>query len=132
MKFPLLQSLVLSGFVSRRLALAHRNTSLRQACLVHWIALTASYPVGMALLLADTVTGPDLSQALQREGYAGPSTIMVAVAIVLSVEIGFVLLAVLLMPWGDARAPLRLLWRHALRTSWLHTGHLGLAAGPRL
>jgi hypothetical protein len=42
---------------------------------------------------------------------------------VLSVELSFLLLALIVLPWGAGDEPLRSSWAHALRFTWLHTTH---------
>ena len=48
----------------------------------------------------------------------------VALAVsVLCIEIAYLVLALLLTPWGAADERLRSSWSHALRVAWLHTSH---------
>ena len=48
----------------------------------------------------------------------------VALAVsVLCIEIAYLVLALLLAPWGAADERLRSSWSHALRIAWLHTSH---------
>jgi len=42
---------------------------------------------------------------------------------VLGIEIGFLALALIVLPWGAADERLRSSWAHALRFTWLHTTH---------
>ncbi len=54
---------------------------------------------------------------------------------VLSIEAGFVALALIVLPWGAADERLRSSWAHALRFTWLHTTHavaLLLVIGPAI
>ena len=126
MSLPLLQALFLSGFQPRRVALANRDTSPAKAYLTHWIGLVMFGLVGLAVLMSD----PELDRELRRvfnNTFVDPGVgVLICAAVVLSVEIGFVLLGLLLLPWSDVRAAVKPLCRHALRTSWLHTTHLGM------
>jgi hypothetical protein len=49
--------------------------------------------------------------------------LLILVAVVLGVEVGFVLLAAMLMPWGARDEPMKASFAHALRVTWLHTAH---------
>lgn len=58
---------------------------------------------------------------LSRDPFGG----FLAIApIVLGVEVGFLLLALLVMPWGARDEPVRGSYRHALRQTWLRTPHV--------
>jgi hypothetical protein len=50
--------------------------------------------------------------------------VLTCAAIILATEVGFLLLGLLLLPWTRPRAKLGAAARHALRSAWLHTGHL--------
>lgn len=62
----------------------------------------------------------DVIGELARHPYLiGLSTL----GIVLAIEVGFFLLALLILPWGAADEPFRNSLRNALRWTWLHTTH---------
>lgn len=58
---------------------------------------------------------------LSRDPFGG---FMAIAPIVLGVEIGFVVLALLVMPWGARDEPVRESYRIALRQTWLRTPHV--------
>jgi len=122
-------ALLLAGFAPRRVARAQASTSLGRAYLAHLLGLAASSVVLLAVLSRDPVLGADLAELLNPHVLLAPVGLTIVLASLAAVELGFVLLAVLLLPWGDADAPVRPLWRQALRTVWLHTGQVGLTAG---
>lgn len=123
-----LGAIVLSAFVPRRSATAHRDTSLIQAYVVHWIALILGAIAVVAVLAQEDDIRSDLVDLLDQGDLFTATAAIVCVIVVVVTEALFALLALLLLPWGDGAAPVGPLWRQALRTAWLHTGHFGLAA----
>lgn len=123
-----LSAMFLSGLTPRRVAIAHRDTPLWKAYLIHWLCLIIGTLVLLVLLVLDKNAGflvRDLRSFVQHLSFTLMSAAVCAI-IVLVIEAGFGLSALMLLPWGDAKAPVRPLWRQALRTVWLHTGHLVL------
>jgi len=57
----------------------------------------------------------------KRHPYAFPATVA---GIAISIEIGFLLLALLVMPWGARDEPIWNSYRNALRHTWLRTAHV--------
>ncbi len=125
-----LQTILLSGFRPRAAARANRDTRLRAAYLAHWIGLIVCGLTWLGLLAGDPEIGPDVRWLLSPGPDEGKSRALIWLIAAVVVELAFGLLAFLLLPWGDGRAPLRVVWRHALRTAWLHTGHLALCFVP--
>ena len=124
-----LSTMFLSGLTPRRVAIAHRDTPLWKAYLIHWLCLIIGTLVLLVLLVLDKDADflvHDLRSFVQHLSFTLMSAAVCAI-IVLVIETGFGLLALMLLPWGDAKAPVGPLCRQALRTVWLHTGHLVLA-----
>ena len=122
-----LSAMFLSGLTPRRVAIAHRHTPLWKAYLIHWLCLIIGTLILLVLLVLDKDPGflvRDLRSFVQPFTLTSAA---VCAIIVLVIEAGFGLSALMLLPWGDAKAPVRPLCRQALRTVWLHTGHLVLA-----
>lgn len=118
-----LSAIFLSGFAPRRVARAHQDTSLPAAYLIHWAGLLLGVPTILLVLARDPRMGTAITSLWQSAGLFAASTIADCVTVIAVAEAAFVLLALALLPWGAASAPVRALWHHALRTIWLHTGH---------
>ncbi len=118
--------MLLAGLAPRRLAEAHRDTPLTRAYFGH-VGFLLPGLVGTFLILAQNTDlrrefAPlfDAHFLLHRAGW------LIWAIVLLSVEAACLLLSLASLPWGDSRAPIRDLWRLALRTVWLHMGHLVL------
>ncbi len=62
-----------------------------------------------------------LSDALSRDPFGA---VLVTGSIIVGIEVGFVVLAWLVMPWGARDEPVRESYRNALRQTWLRTSHV--------
>lgn len=62
-----------------------------------------------------------IDQQFVRHPYVSSAALA---GIILSIEIGHLLLALLVMPWGAHDEPLRNSYRNALRHTWLRTAHV--------
>jgi len=100
---------------------------LRWAWAIHLLAVAASAVIAIILTNA-TVHAHRQDVDIVATIFAGfgrfPArfailTIMITVA----VELGFLALAIIVLPWGAGDEPLRSSWAHALRHTWLHTTH---------
>ncbi|HUU82740.1 MAG TPA: hypothetical protein VM243_04470 [Phycisphaerae bacterium] len=115
-----------AGFVPRRTAVAHRDMSLVQAYGIHWFALLLGTITFMAVLSQDAETRLELLRFWESGEVFTATGAVVSSIIVVVAEGIFLLFSLLLLPWGDGTAGVGTAWRHAVRTVWLHTGHLAL------
>jgi hypothetical protein len=79
-------------------------------------------PFTRASLLDRCVT--DIGENLARISQFPIELVVGFLGTTLSIEIGFLTLAAVVMPWGARVERLRDSYRHALRQTWLHTTHL--------
>ncbi|MHC4063012.1 MAG: hypothetical protein ACYSUI_00710 [Planctomycetota bacterium] len=124
-----LGAVILTGLTPRRVALAHQDTPLWRAYLIHWACLIIGALALIVIVAFDDPSLRDLGELweLVVGVVFSPDDAAVCAIIVLVIEAAFGLLAFLLVPWGCAQVPVGHLWRQALRSVWLHTGHLVLA-----
>ncbi|HSW45273.1 MAG TPA: hypothetical protein VLM89_06855 [Phycisphaerae bacterium] len=104
-----------------------RHVTLGSAWLIHLAAglLTFILFVAMAGLSQSDRNPFGLFAEILKE-FTGPrpqEALLVTGAIVLSIEIAYLILAGLVMPWGAVDEPLWSSWKNGLRFSWLHTTH---------
>ncbi len=134
----LLVAFLLCSFFPRTTAIRTQGVSLRRAYAYH--VLTCLMAVVIVFVIVAWVETPhDNSLRLLRRATVDfydvasdfrrtPLVMSVATtAIVLSLELGFVLLAALAAPWGALIEPLRHSLGNALRRTWLQTPHVLLA-----
>lgn len=121
-----LGAIFLSGFMPRRVATAHRDTPLIRAYGIHWFALLLGTLAFIVVLTQDTDARLGLFRFWDSGDLVTTAGAVVSGIIVIVAEAIFLLLSLLLLPWGDGTASAGTSWRHALRTAWLHTGHLAL------
>ncbi len=115
------------GSAARELA----GLRLWQAWGIHGLAWLAVFVVFTLFIdaMEDRSGGQTLGEVLGIlvDGrIVDPEVAMTIVAVVASLEIGHVLLADLITPWGAADEPLRCSFAHALRFTWLHSIHVAL------
>jgi len=116
---------------ARRAARRLAGLPLWQAWCVHLLAGLAAFVVFTLLidemegrLPGDTVAGI-LRAFVEDVPFSREAAVMAAVTVG-SLELGYLLLAGLVMPWGAADEALRRSFAHALRFTWLHTTHVAL------
>ncbi|MBN1490401.1 MAG: hypothetical protein JXA69_10835 [Phycisphaerae bacterium] len=131
----LLTAWLLPATTARRTA----HVSLRDAYVVHWLA--AVLAVFLVFLLIGWTIHLDRSDDGRSEGVIVETTVLVVnvvrefkrdpgtsflvtASLVLSVELTFLGLAILLTPWGARDEPIRASVANALRRVWLQTSHV--------
>ena len=123
-----LSALLLSGIRPRWVARLCRDTSLPMAYLVHWLGLVLFVALHLWIYSHYPYADNKIAGILRAEVILSPAGALVCAITVLATEALFLLLALMLVPWNECSARPSLIWRQALRTAWVHTGHLGLAA----
>ncbi|MCP4249704.1 MAG: hypothetical protein GY778_21900, partial [bacterium] len=122
-------AIYLAGFTPRAAARACLHLSLIKAYLIHCLAMVMGAVLTLILTALDPYGRGELVLLFDSGVLFTLEGGLAVLACAASIEAIFLLLALLLLPWGDGRASVRSVWRHALRTVWLHTGHMVLAGG---
>lgn len=102
------------------------HVGLGRAYVVHFLAALLTFVMITVLVSLVDFQDPTHYLAEMIEEFTGrrwQQASQILAASVLSIELGYLVLAALLMPWGAADERLRSSWSHALRITWLHTSH---------
>ena len=135
-RWPVLAVFLTAWLLPATTARRTAHVSLMNAWLIH---LLAAFLTILLIMLLVTWAEPgrgglDIDEALvqflyifmqidqqfARQPYVSSATLA---GITISIEIGFLLLALLVMPWGAHDEPMRESYRNALRHTWLRTAH---------
>lgn len=115
------------------------SLKLRWAYLIHILAGLAFFFIFLVLVQIEVWNAGEhinvFVELAEEFGDDGEEAVLATAVTFLSIEIGFVLLAFIALPWGAADERLRSSWAHALRFTWLHTTHalaLLLVIGPAM
>jgi len=113
-----------TNHVSLWIALAiHIIAALFTILLINFLASWADsddpYNIFEIWLRFTTNIGDGIAEIISSPGI----TLIILFGFTLLIELGFVVLALLLMPWGSADEPVPASLAHALRQIWLHTCH---------
>lgn len=99
---------------------------LHHAYGVHLLAAVATFLLVIVLVAIGerrdplTIFANDILREFDRDWQ---EALLVTMLIVFLVESGFVVLALIVLPWGARDEPLASSWAHALRQTWLHSPH---------
>ncbi|UCD28087.1 MAG: hypothetical protein JSV03_13465 [Planctomycetota bacterium] len=111
------------------------HVSLKRAYTVHIIAALITFMLIMFFIAWDEADEPvtflgildtlasnicglfEIDPRFQKE------SILIILSTILLIEIGFIVLALLVTPWGAEDEPIGTSFTHALRQTWLHTTH---------
>lgn len=99
------------------------SVKLRWAYLIHLLsamAITLSILCMIEIYLGQESVFEDIANEFARHA---AETAFVTVMSLLGVELAFIGLAMVVLPWGAGDERLRSSWAHALRFTWLHTTH---------
>jgi hypothetical protein len=126
------------AFLPATTARRTNHVSLRQAYVVHFVAALFAVVTIVFQESWDGAAAPASLDSIGRQfivdigslanAFARDPKIMVlaVLGIALLIELGFLGVAYVVMPWGACDEPLGASFRHALRRTWLQTPHLVL------
>ena len=133
-RWPAAAAFLTAGLLPATTARRTGHVPLGWAWALHVLAALAAALLAPFLQDFSTgdVAGHNLAYAVNAMGDAyarAPEVFAVSeAAACLSIELGFVVLALLVMPWGAQDEPIRVSMASALRRTWLQTPHVILAA----
>ncbi len=135
--WPALMAFLTAGLFPAATARRTEHVSLRGAYAVHFLSALTVFAVISLLVAWEDAPQPatwrdvgsgvgSMTGGLAWElSHIAPGTAFAAVAgTVLSIEGGYLLMAVFLAPWGAADEPIRASLRSAIHRAWLHTPHI--------
>ncbi len=133
-QWPASMAFLTAWLMPARTARRTEYVSLRQAYGVHLIAFALTPIVIMAFAawadrprLFFQAFGNMFSELFEEWDRHSQEIVLAFLGTFVAVEIGFLLLAWLLTPWGARVEPMRQSFRHALRRVWLQTPHALMA-----
>lgn len=139
-RWPVLVCFLTCGILPATTARRTNRIPLRQAYLLHfvaallgvfvivWIASWGDVPAPATLRSIAARFLANLSWLLGQLSEQPKTTVLAVLGMALPIEVGFVGVAYLVMPWGACDEPLGASFRHAVRRVWLQTPHLVVTA----
>ncbi len=137
-RWSVLLSLLTCGILPATTARRTNHGPLRNAYLLHSAAALFGVFVIVCIASWGDATAPatfgsvgarfldNQSWFLEKLSQQPKTTVLSVLGITLLVELGFLGVAYLVMPWGACDEPLGASFRHALRRAWLQTPHIVL------